>query len=83
MMSEREEMLFKDDEYCYQMVIDSRKVFTSSKSTMEQIDNIYKMLGIMYLYCNEKLEKVILSTMEEIDRRIILGELWKITGKLK
>lgn len=75
-MSDQE--LFKDDKYCYQMVIDSRKVFTSSKSTMEQIDNIYKMLGIMFLHCSEKLEAVILATMAEIDRRIIFGELWRI-----
>ena len=72
--------LFKNAQYCYQAIIDARKVFTNSKSTAEQVDNIYKMLGLMYIHCREELEKPILATMAEIDQRILCYKWSKIRG---
>lgn len=72
--------IFKEDKYCFEQILEARRVFTDSRSTPAQIDSVYKMLGIMFLYCSETLENTILATMEEIDRRILLGELWRVLG---
>ena len=63
------EQYYKDSENCYLDLGLARKAFGSTCTTQEQYEQMEKGLGIMYLYCPENIQFLVLATMEEASWR--------------
>ncbi|MGD9157033.1 MAG: hypothetical protein PVG39_01380 [Desulfobacteraceae bacterium] len=60
-----------DREYCYSELRNVRSVFSTKPYTEDQFDGIQKTLGLMYLYCPEDLQDLVLSHMQEAETRFL------------
>jgi len=60
---------FQDEDNCNSAIITARKAFGDTATTEEQYDQMEKTLGIMYMYCPEKLQYIVAATIHEAGRR--------------
>lgn len=59
---------------CYKDITTAREAFRDKTTTGKQYDQIEKTLGIMYLYCPEEIQYIVLATLTECQcRRDLLG----------
>lgn len=64
------EELFKNKEYCFKEIGRARAIFSSKKDfTSDKAKPMLKALGIMYCYCPEEIQDVVLVTMKEVQIR--------------
>jgi hypothetical protein len=62
--------IYEDDNYCFKEIHEARKVMTNTfLFTREAAEGLTKGLGIMYLYCNDDIKDIVLSTIEELSFR--------------
>lgn len=62
---------FKDRDECYRALNDARKVFDAG-STKDQYRQVYKMLGMILLYCPADVSMSVEATMGELEMRFAL-----------
>ena len=64
------EELYTNEKYCFQEIHEARRIFGDRKLfTRESARQLSKMLGMMYLYCPEDIQIVVLSTLHEVTMR--------------
>ena len=64
--------LFADKKYCYEQLNFAREKFGNKNTTYEQLGNISKTLAFMYLYCPKDIKELVLSTIDELEKRKIM-----------
>jgi len=70
------EDLFKDHEYCKKELITAIKLIGLKSTSIDSLENISKSLEFMYLYCPNNIQMNVLTTLNNIEKRI----LYKKTG---
>lgn len=64
------EEIYNDKQYCFKELGIARKMFTSSDILIpEKVEAIEKALGLMYLYCPDDISELVLSQLDELERR--------------
>lgn len=64
-------------EQCNRLIINARKMMYNRSTTEEQYKSMQKTLALMYLYCPEKMQKLILSTLDEsYQQEYKLKKMW-------
>ena len=62
--------LFQDEQYCKDEILRIREAFGNKNSfNTATIDASRYSLGFMYLYCPERLQPLVESTLDELSRR--------------
>lgn len=74
-MSDEIQEYFQDEKNCYRDLGAARKAFGSTTTTEAQYDQMEKTLGLMFLYCPEDLQVIVLSTLQEAETRRFYFEL--------
>lgn len=64
---------FWTDERVYETIGEARKLFSSTKTTEDQWDALERVLGLAYLYCSERLQDIVMSTLNESTARRLLS----------
>ncbi len=58
--------LCSDDEYVRSELVEARRLMGLRKTNLE---NLSQALGFMYLYCNETMRDMVLTTLDEVTLR--------------
>lgn len=68
---------FQDEKNCYRDIGAARKAFGSTTTTEAQYDQMEKTLSLMFLYCPEDIQDIVLATLEEAElRRQYFINIW-------
>lgn len=62
--------LYSDKNYCIEELQEARKIFTNKNLfTIEVSEQLQKAIGLMYLYCPENMQDLVLTHLEEVQMR--------------
>jgi hypothetical protein len=74
------ETIFSDKKYCFSEIGKARQLFSDrANMTVQKVEAMGKALGLMYLYCPEDIEDLVVATMTELAMRsshlgVVLGQ---------
>ena len=77
-MSRDMEELFKEKDYCYAELGKARRAFGDTSTSRACFEQMEKALALVYLYCPEEIQGVVLAVLEEAEgRKLWFEKFWQ------